>query len=350
MNVGYYRMKRRKWPLSEQARFLKMTGELLSRGYPLADAMNSILNHLPKRFKDDVAEGIQSLKSGERFSQVLQKLAFHDDLVGYVFFAEQHGGLAEAFRAGSSMIEKRVQDMAKLQKLLAYPIFLILITLLLFIFMQKLLLPQFTSLFAAMNIEENFFTRILTLFGSILPLFVVLSFLFFLFFAYYYFFHFRKLPPLEQKRRLLKIPFASSFFRLYCTHYFSIQLSYLLGGGLAVNEAFFIFERNVQQPFYSQLGQEMKWSLMEGEKLDDIVRGYPFFEKELSVVIHHGQKNGKLEQELAFFAQHCLQMLEEKMEKMMKKIQPAIYAVIGLVIVAMYLAVLLPMFHIIDGI
>jgi competence protein ComGB len=147
----------------------------------------------------------------------------------------------------------------------------------------------------------------------------------------------------------MKIPFVSAYFRLYFTHYFSIQLSYLLGGGLSVNESLSLFVKNDQQLFYSELGREMKKELRMGEKLEDIVRQYPFFERELSMIIHHGQKNGKLDTELAFYSHYCLQRLEEKTEKSMKIIQPALFAVIGLMIVSMYLAVLLPMFQLLNG-
>lgn len=349
MTHGSYLMKQRKWTLDEQVKFLHMTGELLTRGYPLAEALNSIMFHLPKKHKAILIEGIQALKRGESFYQVLQKLGFHNDLIGYVFFAEQHGDLSAAFLAGSRMMQKRVQDTAKLKKLLFYPLFLILFTFFLFIFMEKLLLPRFSSLFVSMNVEKNFFTHFVTAFAESLPFFLFLLFFLFLFLVYYYFFRFRKIYPLEQKRRLMRIPIASSFFRLYYTHYFSIQLSYLLGGGLSVNESLSLFEKNVQQPFYSSLASEMKQELIMGGKLDEILKQYPFFEKELSMIIHHGQKNGKLDQELVFYSQSCLRRLEDKIDKTMKTIQPALFAVIGLIIVSMYLAVLLPMFHMLDG-
>lgn len=349
MTDGCYPMKQRKWALEEQAKFLHMTGELLTRGYPLAEALDSILHHLPQSHKAALLEGIQALKKGESFYHVLKKMGFHDDLSGYVFFAEQHGDLSGAFLAGSRMMQKRIRDTAKLQKLLFYPLFLILTTLILFIFMEKLLLPRFSSLFVSMKIEKNLFMHIVTIFAESLPIFFFLLLFLIILLIFYYFFRFRKLHPLEQKRKLMKIPFAASFLRLYYTQYFSIQLSYLLCGGLSVNEALSLFEKNVHQPFYSRLAIEMKRELMMGGDLSEIVKHYPFFEAELSMVIHHGQKNGKLDQELVFYSQACLQRLEERIDKTMKKIQPVLFSVIGLIIVSMYLAVLLPMFHMLDG-
>lgn len=116
-------MRRRKWTLEEQARFLKMTGELLLRGYPLAEALDSLTYHLPNHHKEEIKEGLLDLKEGYRFFQILQKLKFNDDLIGYVFFAEQHGGLATAFLDGSKMMQKRASDLTQLKKILVYPFF-----------------------------------------------------------------------------------------------------------------------------------------------------------------------------------------------------------------------------------
>ena len=51
-----------------------------------------------------------------------------------------------------------------------------------------------------------------------------------------------------------------------------------------------------------------------------------------------------------FFATHCLQLLEDKTDQFMKQIQPVLYSIIGVLIVSMYLAVLLPMYQLLDGI
>jgi competence protein ComGB len=350
LNGGYIWMKRHKWTIQEQTTFLKMMGELLNRGYPLTEALDSIAFHFPKNRKVEIEEGIYDLKEGYSFYSILQKMNFHDHLIGYVFFAEQHGGLATAFLEGSQIIQKRANDFTKLKKLISYPLFLMLITFILFAFVQKYLLPRFTTLFSSMNLEANFFTNIIYSVGNVLPILFFILLLLIIFLTYYYFRYFRNLQPIEQKVKLMKIPIAAGFLRLFYTHYFSIQLSHLLTGGLSMNESLSMFERNEEQPFYKQLGSEIKLMLRTGEKLEDIFNLFPFFEKDLAMIIKHGQENGKLAEELLFFADRCLRDLEERMDKWMKKIQPVLYMLIGLLIISMYLAVLLPMFHLLDGI
>lgn len=342
-------MKKRKWSIQEQAWFLKRIGELLLRGYPLAEAIESMSFHLKKERKAEVHEVAKSLKEGYSFHQILFKLRFNNHLIGYVYFAEQHGGLGEAIKDGSSIMLKRSQDMQRLSKLLYYPLLLILITGGLFLVVEQVLLPKFTSLFRSMKLEENFFTKVVSSFGTSFPYFLMMLTVFVLLLLLYYQYFFKKLSPLEKQTRLTKIPLFGMIFRLFLTHYFSVQLSYLLSGGLSVLEALTLFEQNDQQPFYKHVGIDMKEKLISGEKLEQILFSYPFFENDLAKIVKHGQENGKLDQELFFYSQYCLELLEEKTEKWLKTIQPILFSFIGFLIISMYLAVLLPMFHLLDG-
>ena len=349
MSGGCLNMINRKWSLQEQCQFLKRTGELLTRGYPLSEAIESLLFQLPSKKKHEISQCLADLREGYPFYQILAKLRFNQHLIGYVYFAEQHGGFATAFQDGSEIMLKRDQDFEKLKKLFVYPLFLILITAVLFIFVERIILPRFSSLFVSMSLKPNFFTKVISAFGEMMPYLTMGVFFSFLLLLGYYFFKFRHFSHIKQKKMLVSLPIVGVFFKLFYTHYFSVQISYLLAGGLSVHEALSLFESNDKQPLYKELGEELKQGLRKGERLEDILISYPFFERELAQIIRHGQKNGKLDQELFFFSRYCLNLLEEKMEKMLKTIQPCLYLFIGFLIVSMYLAVLLPMFHLLEG-
>src|SRR4051812_5177607 len=128
MNVWYMMMKRSKWTVNEQANFLRRTGELLVRGYPIALAIESIALQLPPKRKEELNDCLEELKIGVPFHEALTNLGFHKDLVGYVYFAEQHGSFADALLEGSDLALLKDKDFHKLLKLLQYPILLLIIT------------------------------------------------------------------------------------------------------------------------------------------------------------------------------------------------------------------------------
>ncbi|MFP7297648.1 competence type IV pilus assembly protein ComGB [Neobacillus niacini] len=350
MTAWYIIMRRYNWSVHEQANFLKRIGELLARGYPIAEAIESLILHLPKNRKKELVDCLSLLKNGVSFHEVLNKLGFHKDLIGYVYFAEQHGSFAEALLEGSSLALVKENDRKKLVKLIQYPALLIFITGFLLVFVQNSLLPKFTSLFESMNLEANFFMKVLYSFDTYLPMGIAIFLLILALSSAYYFLVFRKTSLLVQRSLLVRIPFAGRILKLLFTHYFSVQLSFLLSGGISVFEALLLFEKNDKQPFYSQLCMEIKQKLLTGDKLESILAAFPFFEKEFPMIIKHGQENGKLEQELLFFSQHCVMNMEDVIEKSLKTIQPILYLFIGFLVVSMYLAILLPMFQLLEGI
>jgi competence protein ComGB len=201
-----------------------------------------------------------------------------------------------------------------------------------------------------MGLKENFFTKVIYTFDRYFPIATFCALSLVILGAIYYLLIFRKISILQQRSLLVRIPIAGRILKLLFTHYFSIQLSFLLSGGISVLEALLLFEKNEKQPFYSSLGKEIKQKLVSGEKLEDILSAFSFFEKEFPMMVKHGQENGKLEQELLFFGQHCVANMEELLEKSLKTIQPILYLCIGFLVVSMYLAILLPMFHLMDGI
>lgn len=343
-------MMESRWPVTEQAQFLKRTGELLSRGYSLAEAIESMTFYLEKKRKDEVKRSLEKLREGFPLYLILAELNFKKDLVSYVYFAEQHGGLARTLSEGSDMVLKREADYQRLKRLTAYPIFLVLLTFILFFFVNRILLPKFNSLFSDMNLAPNIFMETIAAAATILPfvLYFLLSLIILL--ALYYVLSFKNLHSLKQKSRLVKLPFAGKFIRLFYSHYFSVQLSYLFSGGLSVLAALKVFEQNLHEPFSREIGKDLISKLAAGQNFDSAVGEYPFFEAELPRIIRHGQKNGKLDQELYFYSRHCLKDLEERMEKAMKTVQPILYSFIGLLVVSLYLAILLPMFQMMKGI
>ncbi len=343
-------MKSDKWLLTEQSNLLKHVGELLDRGYSLAEALESTSLQMAEGKKFQLKNSIKLLREGFAFSLVIQKLGFHQTLVSYVYFAEQHGGQAHAYIEASKYMLKQQKDKRELIKVLTYPLILVFTTILLFVFVDQFLLPKFVSLFQSMGLPPNLFTRAIILIGSTIPFVSTLVVITLLIITSYYLFTFRNYSAIKQKKILVSIPWCGPFFQLLITHYFSVQLSYLLGGGLSIYEAVSLFEGNKENKFDKELGAYLKQHLLKGTSLEEIIRKQRIFESDLSMVIQHGQKNGRLDQELYFFSGYCMNRFQEKVNYIMKFIQPSIYLLVGLLVISMYLSILLPMFHLMDGI
>ncbi|WP_026692905.1 competence type IV pilus assembly protein ComGB [Peribacillus kribbensis] len=342
-------MKPSKWTLKEQARFLKELGELLEQGYSLSHALLFLKINKEKKKEKDLVYALQLLKEGAPFYEVLSSLKFQQGLVSHVFFSEQHGRQSTALKEAGDFWLQRCQETDKLKKLLSYPIFLFVIVTLVFTAFERILLPKFRTLFTSLSP------------GGSSYLDVVLSFSRFLHRLPYglacmaaglgllYIFWFKKLSPLKKMSVKLRIPFAGRFIRSFSTQFFASQLSGLLTAGLSINESFALFSQSRQQPFYQTLCGLIQRQLTDGKSLESILEGLPYFDKNLAFIVANGQKYGRLDQELYHYSRKLLLSLEDKIEHYLRIVQPALFSFVGLLIVCIYMAVLLPMYSLINS-
>lgn len=343
-------MNKSRWKLKDQALFLTKLGELLENGYSLSDAIRFLKFQESKKKQADLQDVLQDFKNGYPLHYVLTKMRFHPQLVSYIYYGEQYGELSLALKEGGQYWTKRTEDVDKIKKILVYPIFLIFFVGNVFMILQGVLLPKFESLFTTMSVEQNVFLTFILATSAFLPKIPgILLFILFLVLIFKRFW-FSKLCPLQQRMLILKIPIVGMFTRLYDTHFFASQLSGLLAGGLSINETFKLFEQNQRQPFYQKLCERVKNDLLAGKQLEVIFQQLHYFDINLHIVIANGQKYGRLDAELFHYSRYLLKKIEERMSVMMRIIQPLLFSLIGLLVVSIYLAVLLPMFSLLDGI
>ncbi|ART77229.1 competence type IV pilus assembly protein ComGB [Sutcliffiella horikoshii] len=339
----------RGWPLKVQEDFLKRMGDLYTNGYSLLEALELMSIHFEAEKKRSLLEAIEELKKGYSVHQVLESLHFNQDILSLLFFSQKHGNLGQAFRTGGALLERKRFYRDKIFSILRYPIMLLFLVTIMLVFVQLVLLPQFHLLFSQMNISLSpiisvFFFLVVQI--PILLLWCVLG----IFAAYlFYKIYERKLNPSQKVDLLLKIPLVKTFLSLHYSHYFTQQLSSLLLSGLTINEAIAVFEQQRYHSFFHSKAKEYRKFLVEGEKLETLVGREKVFVKGLDVVIVHGQKNGKLGQELEQYSKLLLVKMQEKSEKLLGRVQPVLFLGIGSFVFVLYLCIFIPMFQLLGG-
>jgi competence protein ComGB len=338
-------MFKRKWSLQQQGVFLVRLGTLLDKGYSLSQALEFLEIQQPLSHRYDLQRCLSLLRSGFSFHEALQPLSFHSEAVGYLFFAEQHGNLVQGLTEAGSMLLSKTRYLQRLRKVASYPLFLLCFMMTMLTLIQHVLLPQFIHLSSSFHANRFSTSHLLIETVSIVPSVFASICLIGFAVGVVYFIWFKKLPPIVKMNLLLKIPFVRTMVTLYHTHLFALQFSHLLNGGLSVYESLQVFEKQRDLPFLRAEGSEIKEQLAKGNKLETIIASRPYYEQELALVIRHGQSNGELAKELFHYSQFVLQKIEEYIEKWTRLIQPMLFSFIGLLVVCMYLAILLPMFE-----
>lgn len=341
---------KKKWRLHEQALFMKRLGELLEKGYSLLHALEFLQLYLQTEKQKQLHIVIEELRKGRSLHDVFQQLSFHADLLSYLFYAEKHGDITFALGQGSLLLEKKDKRHKDVMKVLRYPLFLSVFLLTILLVFNLVLLPQFSTLYKSLHTTNSSFTDNILAFIELLPYVIGGVLILICIGALSYIFYVKRLHPVKRMKLFIRCPLINSFFRLTNSHYFAAQLSSLLQGGLSVREALTLMSEQTHQPFFRYEAIHIKDLLTKGERLDHIIMNCRYYERELSFVITHGQANGSLAAELGDYSEMIIGKTEEKMNRILFVVQPLLFACIGLTVVLMYLAMIMPMFQMMNSI
>jgi competence protein ComGB len=342
-------MFHRKWKKVDQAEFLIRVGECLNKGYTLANAINMQAYEQSPKVKVYASQILQNLKKGQTVSDVFLSVGFPQVSCSFLFFSMQTGQLSQGFLEGGRYLKLKEAQKEKFNKLMRYPLFLIWIFAFMFYLIVNQLLPNFKQLYKAMSIDMPYSVKLLlsipTHLGILLTLLLAAIGIIALLAAIYY----RTFTLSQRLTHLSKIPFISSFLRMYLSYYFAFHMGGLLKVGLSVNDALMLVENQNYQPFFKMEAIDMRKSLVGGIPLPEIIRKRLYYTLDLPIVVKNGEAQGKLGITLQDYSQLVFNHLEEKISQALSLIQPLFFILFGGLIVGLFLSILTPMFAILNG-
>lgn len=335
--------------LSEQARLLKILGELIQKGYPLLQAIEFLSIQFPNSFRNTVGKAKQLLIDGNSFIEFAKTLKLHPDVIVYLYFAEKHGDLSFALREGSFLLLKKIQHRTYLRKVMGYPICLLLFLLCILFIFQIFIIPQYEMLFSTFHTDHHSFAFIYLQIIKRLPLIIFLLFLLSVIFFFSYFLSLKKLNPIHQMERLIRIPLFRKFLITTNTYEFSMQLSVLIHAGFSIAEALKIMQNNDSRTFIKAKSKYIYEHIRNGETLQDILMNDKTFHQDLIFIIDHGMNNSTLAIELGDYADYLKTSIEQNFHRTLHFIQPIIFIIISSSILSIYIAILFPMFQLMNN-
>ncbi|MCA1054811.1 type II secretion system F family protein [Rossellomorea aquimaris] len=337
--------------MDDQGKFLKRTGDLLEKGYTFSEAIDFLLvpgqngsGKLNRRITN-------SLHKGESLSSIFDRqFNMPKQVSAQIYFAEHHGEMSSTLKEAGEYLLKMSEGRQKLLKVLHYPLFLVMFAIMLMILLRRVLFPRFQSLYQTLGYDQSESYNYLFWFIESFPSY----FLWFILIAAmtipFIYLSKDKLLQVKHIKFLTKIPLLSFFIKHGQTHFFARELSFLLKNGVSITESLKIIEKQTYRPTLQYISRNLLNGLKEGRPLYECTSRVSFFQEELSYVVSHGQKNGRLADELKMYSEICFSELEEKGNGMLKYIQPAIFTFVGLFIMAIYFSIMMPLFQMMQGI
>ncbi|MBP2620502.1 competence protein CglB [Streptococcus panodentis] len=315
----------------KQKKVIELFYNLFSSGFHLAEIIDFLRRSalLEEAYVRQMQAG---LAAGQSFSQIVSRLGFSDSVVTQLSLSELHGNLTLSLGKIGHYLDNLSKVRKKLIEVGTYPLLLLGFLVLIMLGLRNYLLPQLDR----QNLATQFISQLPQFFlgGSLLLLLLLTG-------AYVYY---RKAAPIAFFSRLARLPFAGSLLRAYLTAYYAREWGNMIGQGLELSQIFAVMQEQPSRLF-QEVGKDMTAALEAGQAYADKVSSYPFFKKELALMIEYGEVKSKLGSELEVYAEKTWEEFFLRINRAMNLIQPLVFVFVALVIVLLYAAMLLPIYQ-----
>jgi general secretion pathway protein F len=337
---------RRAWKLrkNEAALLPVMTRQLstlLSAGVPLLEALKSLSDENSGFWKTMLVNIRENVSAGSSLSRALEaeKNIFPDFYINMVAAGEQSGRIGIVLENLAAFLEKQDAMRSKIRTALIYPLFMTAVGFVVLSFLFTFVLPKIVRIFENTKSALPLITKVLIAVSTVF----VNYWWALLLLAAALFFGFRKYREKHQEtldRLKLKLP-GNLLQSLYYGR-FARTTGFLIDGGLPLLRALELSAKSLGNNVLQGRIVDAAKMVAEGSRLSTALAGFPSV---LVQLIATGEKSGTLAEVLSRAADSYEAEFERRVQKALSLLEPMMILLMGVIVGAIVLAVLLPMFQ-----
>lgn len=335
--------------LRPTAHITRQLSALLRSGLAIDEALGIIAKQLESARTRRILLGIRTrILEGQSFAQALNAFpsTFSPLYRATVAAGESSGKLDQVLERLADYLSDKGQIHSKLQMAMIYPVLLTSVSILVVIGLLAYVVPEITGVFTKMNQAlppltvgliacSEFFKH----YGLLLLIgFVSLAGLAHVMLRY-------DAPRLAYHRFLLTAPLISRFTKGVNTARFTRTLAILTNSGVELLEALNISGKVLANNAMEIAVQHTALRVREGQSLNKALEKCGFFPPVTIHLIASGEASGQLPQMLANAADDQEREMEALTELTLGLFEPALILFMGLVVLLIVLAILLPIFE-----
>lgn len=323
--------------------FIQRLSELIEHGYMLEDSIEFLL------FQYDVSlEKIDSLKlelsHGKKLSDLLRYLGYSTFVTSKMKFAEDYGSIEDMLLEIENYLRIKKEQKEKVIKTLRYPLILTIALITLIMVFNLLVIPQFENIYTSSSIKMDIQTIILIkmiyLTPKIISIIVILSII-----VLVYMIYIKKYRKNIFLNTLMYIPKIRVYARLYYSYKFTLELSLFLMSGFSLKTALEVIIEENYDYYLTYFSKKIMRDLDKGLSFEEAIASIKFFDKSVEKFVIHGINNGLIDRELKLFSELMLDTFLTSLDKMLRKFQPVLFAILVFVIIGLYMVILMPIFN-----
>jgi general secretion pathway protein F len=335
---------------TELTLFTRQLASLLEAGLPLEQAFSALLEQAERTYVRDLVASIRSdVMGGASFSEALSHHPrdFADIYRALVASGEQIGQLSRVLSRLADYLERRNVLVQKVRLAFTYPAIVTVVAFAIVIFLLTYVVPQIVSVFANTKQKLPLLTVIMLGISDFVRHqgFIVLAVVIGLMYAWR-----RALRNRTTRLRwhtwLLTAPLYGKFERSLNTARFASTLAITTGSGVPILRALQTSRDTLSNVAMRELVEEAANSVREGVSLARALSAQTHFPPMLIHMIRAGEITGQLPAMLERAASAQEQDLERRTLTIAGLLEPALILAMGVVVLLIVLAVLMPIIEI----
>ncbi|KOS61864.1 type II secretion system F family protein [Lysinibacillus agricola] len=340
--------KATKWRVREQAHFFSRLSVLMQEGYLFHQAISILLPHHIEAHEEIQKLIDEKLRQGVGVSGVLEAMQLSKQHLVAITVAENNGHMIETLKGVAKQMALSEATKKKLIKLLLYPVVLMLFLLLLFLVFRTIFFPNIEKMVASRTTgtEETSIALSKILLHS--PDALIVAGIAIICSISIFQLYLKRQPIAHRLNIILKTPFIRIYIRISLTRQFAAYLGSLLQSGFSLQASLQILEEQRLQPFLQHLARCIKERVVFGDTLTQAVNLMTVWQKDFSTFVEHGEQSGYLGKELVLYSELLTEKQEQLLHRILAFVQPTFFIIIAVCIVAAYVSLLLPIYHMIE--
>lgn len=342
----------KKVPLKDKIIFCEQLAVMIRAGLTLIDALKSLQGESDSRqMATTIDQLIKDIESGNSFSVSLNKhpKIFDQVFVSIVASGEQSGKLDEVLSRQAKQMDKGYDLIAKVRGALIYPAVIFASLLGVGVFVMIFILPKLKDVFEESGAPMPLFTRLIMSLGANLANYWFYYLIGIAILSVALFFVLKSAPGRKFSDRLkLRLPVFGTLFKKAYLASFSRTFSGLAAAGLPVLEIFSITGKIIPNSLYQDAIISAAKKIENGLTIAKALSESPLFPRMVSQLVIVGEKSGRLDEVFDTLANFYERDVENITKNLSTLIEPIMMLVIGLGIGVLIVAVLQPIYGLIN--
>ncbi|WP_391202207.1 type II secretion system F family protein [Psychrobacillus sp. L4] len=291
--------------------------------------------------EEDVRSGLSFSDSAAKYPKVFPAL-----FVNMIRAGEATGNLDESLERLAFSYEKQFNLQKKVQSTLAYPVVLLVLTVIVAVFLMLTIVPQFVSMFDDMGAELPTITKVVMGFSEALQSswYIFLALIILVVGSFGYFFKKNTTFNFTVNLILLKIPVFGKLLQKSAIARMTRTLSSLFSSSVPILQALTIVEKVIGNPVVSKVVRESRTSLEQGSTLTAPLEKSWIFPPLVTQMTAIGEQTGSLDYMLEKIAVFYEDDVDRTVDTLKSLIEPLMIVFLASVVGTIVMAIMVPMF------